>query len=84
MDLIIQGVEIETSDLRELAKLSGASQIKRINGNAFRLIDASQQDCMSAFCLEAELDFAFVLKTAFSFLQAAGLLKWIFHDQYEQ
>ncbi len=60
MDLIIQGIEIETSDLRELAKLAGASQIKRINGNAFRLIDASQQDGISAFCLEAELDFAFV------------------------
>ena len=60
MDLIIQGIEIETSDLRELAKLSGASQIERINGNAFRLIDASRQDCISEFCLEAELDFAFV------------------------
>ena len=60
MDLIIQGIEIETSDLRELAKLSGASQIERINGNAFRLIDAIQQDRISALCLEAELDFAFV------------------------
>ena len=46
--------------IRDSAKLSGASQIKRINGNAFRLIDASQQDCISAFCLEAKLDFAFV------------------------
>jgi phosphoserine phosphatase len=60
MDLIIQGIEIETSDLRELAKLSGASQIERINGNAFRLVDASRQDCISELCLEAELDFAFV------------------------
>jgi phosphoserine phosphatase len=60
MDLIIQGIEIETSDLRELAKLSGASQIERINRNAFRLIDASRQDCISELCLEAELDFAFV------------------------
>jgi len=59
MDLIIQGIEIETSDLRELAKLSGASQIERINGNAFRLIDASRQDCIPEFCLETELDFAF-------------------------
>ena len=60
MDLIIQGVEIETSDLRELAKLSGASQIKRITGSAFRLVDACRQECISSFCLEAELDFAFV------------------------
>jgi phosphoserine phosphatase len=62
MDLIIQGVEIETSDLRELAKLSSASQIERINRSAFRLIDASQQDYISSFCQEAELDFAFVDK----------------------
>lgn len=62
MDLIIQGMEIETSDLRELAKLSGASQIKRITRSAFRLVDASHQECISSFCHEAELDFAFVNK----------------------
>ena len=60
MELIIQGVEIETSDLRELAKISGASQIERITGSAFRLVNASQQECIPSFCLEAELDFAFV------------------------
>lgn len=60
MDLIIQGVEIETSDLRELAKLSGASQIDRITGSAFRLIGASQQEYIPSFCLDAKLDFAFV------------------------
>ena len=60
MNLIIQGIEIETNDLRELAKLSGASKIERINGNAFRLIDASRQACISELCLEAELDFSFV------------------------
>ena len=60
MDLIIQGIEIETRDLRQLANLSGASKIERINGNAFRLIDASQRDRISSLCLEAELDFAFV------------------------
>ncbi len=62
MDLIIQGVEIETSDLRELAKLSGASQIERITRSAFRLVDASYQECISSFCHEVELDFAFVKK----------------------
>ena len=60
MDLIIQGIDIETSDLRELAKLSGASQIERITGSAFRLVNASQQECIPSFCLEEELDFAFV------------------------
>ncbi len=60
MDVIIQGLEIETSDLRELAKLSGASRIERITGQAFRLVDASQQDSIPMYCLDARLDFAFV------------------------
>jgi len=60
MDVIIQGIEIETSDLRELAKLSGASRIERITGQAFRLVGASQQDNIPMYCLDARLDFAFV------------------------
>jgi len=60
MDVIIQGIEIETSDLRELAKLSGASRIERITGQAFRLVGASQQDNIPVYCLDARLDFAFV------------------------
>tara|TARA_B100000686_G_scaffold225875_1_gene233060 strand:+ start:8267 stop:9109 length:843 start_codon:yes stop_codon:yes gene_type:complete len=60
MDLIIQGFNIETTALKELAKFSGASQIKRINRIAFRLVDAVQQECIPSFCFERELDFAFV------------------------
>ncbi len=60
MDVIIQGLEIETSDLRELAKLSGASRIERITGQAFRLVGACQQDNIPMYCLDARLDFAFV------------------------
>ena len=60
MDLIIQGLEIETSDLRELAKLSCASCIERITGSAFRLVDASQQDSIPLYCHDAKLDYAFV------------------------
>jgi len=63
MDLIIQGIEIETSDLRELAKFSSASQIERISKNAFRLVGASQQECIPPYCLDAKLDFAFVSRT---------------------
>tara|TARA_Y100000590_G_scaffold442691_1_gene571127 strand:- start:28557 stop:29399 length:843 start_codon:yes stop_codon:yes gene_type:complete len=62
MDLIIQGFDIETSALRQLAKFSGANQIKRINRIAFRLVDAVQQECIPSFCLERELDFSFVNK----------------------
>lgn len=60
MNLIIQGLEINNSDLRELAKLSRADGIERITGQAFRLIHAIHSDAVPDFCAQAELDFAFV------------------------
>ncbi len=60
MNLIIQGIEIGNSDLRELAKLSGASQIERITGQAFRLKDASRRESVAGYCAAAGLDFAFM------------------------
>ncbi|MBX3616034.1 phosphoserine phosphatase SerB [Nitrosomonas sp.] len=60
MNLIIQGLEINNSDLRALAKLSQAEGIERITGQAFRLIKASFSEDISAHCAQAELDFAYV------------------------
>lgn len=60
MNLIIQGTEIENSDLRTLAKLAGASQIERITGEAFRMLDAQLHPEIESFCKETSLDFAFV------------------------
>ncbi len=60
MNLVIQGTEIENSDLRALAKLAGASQIERITGEAFRLLDTRPHPDIEPFCMEASLDFAFV------------------------
>jgi phosphoserine phosphatase len=60
MNLIIQGIEIENADLRALAKLSGASQIERITGQAFRLLNVTQQKNIAAYCGNAHLDYAFV------------------------
>ncbi len=60
MNLIIQGLEVENSDLRALAKLSNATQIERITGQAFRLVNAKQQKDIVEYCIEASLDFAFV------------------------
>lgn len=60
MNLIIQGLEINNSDLRELAKLSRADGIERITGQAFRLTHAIHSDAVPDFCAQAELDFAFV------------------------
>jgi phosphoserine phosphatase len=60
MNLIIQGIEIGNSDLRELAKISGASQIERINGQAFRLREAIRREGIAEYCAEVGLDFAFM------------------------
>ncbi|SFO04037.1 phosphoserine phosphatase SerB [Nitrosospira briensis] len=60
MNLIIQGLEIENRDLRELAKLAGANDIEQITGQAFRLKNASRRDQVPEYCADAGLDFAFV------------------------
>lgn len=60
MNLIIQGLEINNSDLRELAKLAHADGIERITGQAFRLTNATHSDAVPGYCAEGELDFAFV------------------------
>ena len=64
MNLIIQGLEVANSDLRELAKLAGANHIERITGQAFRLENASRRENVAEYCADAELDFAFVEQTA--------------------
>ncbi|MDN5753873.1 MAG: phosphoserine phosphatase SerB [Nitrosospira sp.] len=64
MNLIIQGLEVQNHDLRELAKLAGANHIERITGQAFRLENASRRENIPEYCAEAELDFAFVEQTA--------------------
>lgn len=63
MNLIIQGLEVANSDLRELAKLAGADHIERITGQAFRLENASRHEHVAEYCADAELDFAFVEQT---------------------
>lgn len=63
MNLIIQGLEIENSDLRALAKLAGANEIERITGEAFRLKNAVRREHIAEYCADAGLDFAFVEPT---------------------
>ncbi|HWN30874.1 MAG TPA: phosphoserine phosphatase SerB [Burkholderiales bacterium] len=60
MNLIIQGIEIESRDLRQLAKLAGASRIEKITHEAFRLCEAQVRDGVAEYCEKAQLDFAFV------------------------
>src|SRR5438552_4425659 len=58
--LVIQGLEVETPDLKEIAKLSGSTRIEGIGDNAFRLHDYKTRDGVAAYCANAKLDFAFV------------------------
>src|SRR6266545_2189180 len=58
--LVIQGLEVETPDLRQIAKLSGSTRIEGIGNNAFRLHDYKTQDGVAEYCANAKLDFAFV------------------------
>lgn len=58
--LVIQGIEVETPDLKELAKLSGSSRIEGIGHNAFRLHDYRTRHGVADYCAEAKLDFAFI------------------------
>ena len=60
MHLVIQGAEIETRDLKELAKLASASAIERLSANAFRLCNAQPAAVIAEHCATAELDHGFV------------------------
>lgn len=64
-NLVIQSdAELATQDLKQLAKLSGASSIEAINPQAFRLLaaDPASREAVAAHCERARLDFGFVPK----------------------
>ena len=60
MHLVIQGDDVETTALKELAKLSGASAIEQVAPNVFRLKDASPAGGIAELCARQKLDWAFV------------------------
>ena len=62
MNLIIQGLEVHTQDLKQLAKMCAASAIESITQQAFRLRDASAaaEPLVRSHCETAQLDYAFV------------------------
>jgi phosphoserine phosphatase len=60
MHLVIQGADIETRDLKELAKLAGAAAIDRLSATAFRLRGAQPAAGIADLCGTAKLDFGFV------------------------
>ena len=60
MYLVIQGPDVSTPDLKQLAKLSGASRIERVADTAFRLHDAHAAEGITQVCEQSRLDYAFV------------------------
>lgn len=60
--LVIQGQDVETPDLKEIAKLSGSTRIEGLGNQAFRLHEYKTEEGVAAYCAGAKLDFAFVPK----------------------
>jgi phosphoserine phosphatase len=62
MNLIIQGKDIPTPSLKQLAKLTGAQAIEAVSSTAFRLLaaDTSRRDEVAAFCEANALDCGWV------------------------
>lgn len=60
LNLIIQGADIATPDLKHIAKLAGASAIEAITPSAFRLCNAAAHADIEPFCEQSLLDYAFV------------------------
>ena len=62
MNLVIQGEEIETPDLKELHRIARGEAIERISDEAFRITNAdpATKKEVGAHCAGARLDFGFV------------------------
>jgi phosphoserine phosphatase len=61
MNLIIQGEEIETPDLKELHRIARGEAIERISADAFRITraDPATKKEVAAHCAQAKLDWGF-------------------------
>lgn len=60
MNLVVQGEDIATSHLKELAHLTGAEGIEQITTQAFRLRRARLHDGVAGYCLERRMDCGYV------------------------
>jgi phosphoserine phosphatase len=62
MNLVIQGEEIETPDLKELHRIARGEAIERVADDAFRITkaDPATKQEVAAHCARAILDFGFV------------------------
>ena len=62
MNLVIQGEDVSTPDLKELHRLAHGEAIERISDNAFRITRAEEatRDAVREHCAQARLDWGFV------------------------
>jgi phosphoserine phosphatase len=62
MNLIIQGEDVSTPDLKALCRMAGGKAIERVSGEAFRITkaDPAARDDVAAHCANAKLDWGFV------------------------
>lgn len=62
MNLVIQGGDVSTPDLKALHRIAKGAAIERVSGSAFRITqaDESTRDAVSAHCARARLDWGFV------------------------
>jgi phosphoserine phosphatase len=62
MNLVIQGEEIETPDLKELHRIARGGSIERVSGDAFRITkaDPATREEVAAHAARAKLDWGFV------------------------
>lgn len=62
MNLIVQGPDVPTPELKHLAKLTGATAIEAVTPTAFRLVgaDPGQRDAVAAYCEEHGHDHGWV------------------------
>ncbi len=66
MDLVVQGEEVETPDLKELHRIAHGEAIERVAADAFRITraDPATRDAVAARCAPARLDWGFVREGA--------------------
>jgi phosphoserine phosphatase len=66
MNLVIQGEEISTPDLKQLHRLAHGEAIERVSADAFRITkaDLSTREQVGAHCAQAQLDWGFVREGA--------------------
>ncbi|KON79347.1 phosphoserine phosphatase SerB [Azoarcus sp. PA01] len=60
MNLVVQGEDVDSVALKNLAKIAGARAIEQITAQAFRLVAAHDREDIDRLCADAGLDRAWV------------------------